>query len=224
MANRSRSRPGYSHPHLSSLAICFSPSASPFPVRYSLLLLASVSLSNSPTPDEERAERRWRSDACEAPVSACHDRHADASSICANRANPPCVLCAPRADPACDRFAQTGQPPGLHEASCVPSDGTLAFRRSTWDFWPGPVLAVLRPPPPELREIGTARLKPLSKASRGSLGSPSGIVRLSPHGSSLPEGAGLASLPGAAANRTRGHHSLARHSRIASRSAPHEQC
>jgi hypothetical protein len=30
---------------------------------------------------------------------------------------------------------------------------------------------------------------------------PSEIVRLSPHGSSLPGGAGLANLPGAAANR-----------------------
>src|SRR5262249_41088439 len=40
-----------------------------------------------------------------------------------------------------------------------------------------------------------------SEASRGSLGSPSGIVRLSSHGSSLPGGAGLASLPGAVANR-----------------------
>src|SRR5262252_7762552 len=39
------------------------------------------------------------------------------------------------------------------------------------------------------------------KASRGSLGSPSGIVRLSSHGSSLPEGAGLADLPGAVASR-----------------------
>jgi hypothetical protein len=30
-------------------------------------------------PDEGRAERRWRSDACEAPVSARHDRRAVAS-------------------------------------------------------------------------------------------------------------------------------------------------
>src|SRR3981081_1117435 len=89
---------------------------------------------------------------------AC-DRHADASSICANRANPPCVHCAPRADPACDRFAQTGQAsPILREASCVPSDGTLAFRRSTWDFWPGPVLAVVRPASAEASAgIGAAR-------------------------------------------------------------------
>ncbi len=94
------------------------------PIRYSHSLFLPHSHSsflNSP-PCEGRAERRWRSDACEAPVSACHDRHADAS-----------------------RFAQTGQArlaiiahhgrtrraidlrkpdkPGLREASCVPSDG-----------------------------------------------------------------------------------------------------
>ena len=94
------------------------------PIRYSHSLFLPHSHScflNSP-PFEGRAERRWRSDACEAPVSACHDRHADAS-----------------------RFAQTGQArlaiiahhgrtrrainlrkpdkPGLREASCVPSDG-----------------------------------------------------------------------------------------------------
>ena len=50
-------------------------------------------------------------------------------------------------------------------------------------------------------DIGTTRLKPFLGASRGSLGMPSGIVRLATHGSSLPGGAGLASLPGAAANR-----------------------
>ena len=86
----------------SLLAIRFSK----FVLPYSLL---QTHYSLFPTPNEGQAERRWRSDACEAPVSARHDRRADASSICANRANPPCVLCAPRADPACDRFAQTGQ-------------------------------------------------------------------------------------------------------------------
>jgi hypothetical protein len=47
-----------------------------------------------------------------------------------------------RARPAID-FRTSGKPE-MREASCVPSDGTLAFRRSTWDFWPGPVLAVVR--------------------------------------------------------------------------------
>ena len=82
------------------------------------------------TAGEELVERRWRSDACEAPVSARHDRRADASSICANRANPPCVHCAPRADPACDRFAQTGQArPVLaaHRASPTCGVRRLAF-------------------------------------------------------------------------------------------------
>jgi hypothetical protein len=41
-------------------------------------------------------------------------------------------------------FPHIGQARHAVEASCVPSDGTLAFRRSTWDFWPGPVLAVVR--------------------------------------------------------------------------------
>jgi len=101
------------------------------------------------------------------------------------------------------------------EASCVTRRRVRSpLRRSTWDFWPGPVLAVIGPPPPTAfaREGGlrwsrgfggfrTTRLKPLAKASRGSLGSPSGIVRLSSHGSSLPEGAGLADLPGTVASR-----------------------
>ena len=42
-------------------------------------------------------------------------------SICANRENPACVR----------RLA-------------FPATGTLALRRSTWDFWPGPVHAVVR--------------------------------------------------------------------------------
>ena len=194
MANRSRSRPGYSRPHLSSLSICSSPSASPFPIRYSPF---AIRFFHSPTPDEERAERRWRSDACEAPVSACHDRHADASSICANRANPPCVLCAPRADPACDRFAQTGQTsPACMRRLAFPATGRSPFGAPRGISGPGPC-------------------SPLS-------GSPPRIVRrpYSTHGSSLPGGAGLANLPGAAANRLRGRHSLAPPCRIASRRRP----
>jgi hypothetical protein len=208
MANRSRSRPGYSRPHLSSLSICSSPSASPFPIRYSPF---AIRFFHSPTPDEGRAERRWRSDACEAPVSACHDRHADASSICANRANPPCVHCAPRADPGCDRFAQTGQPTRLvlaaHRASPTCGVRRLAFP------------ATGRSPFGAPRGIsGPGPCSPLS-------GSPSRIVRQPhmPHGSSLPGGAGLANLPGAAANRFRGHHSLAPPCRIASGGAPLER-
>jgi hypothetical protein len=40
---------------------------------------SQLTSSHSPPPDEGRAERRWRSDACEAPVSARHDRRAVAS-------------------------------------------------------------------------------------------------------------------------------------------------
>ena len=56
-------------------------------------------------------------------------------------------------------------------------------------------------------------------------GIPSRIVRQPhmPHGSSLPGGAGLANLPGAAANRLRGHHNLAPPYRIASGGAPLER-
>ena len=66
-----------------------------------------------------------------------------------------------------------------------------------------PALKLRRTSPPSLTAPAdrTARLRPLSKASRGSLGIPSGIVRLATHGSSLPGGAGLANLPGAVANR-----------------------
>jgi hypothetical protein len=53
-------------------------------------------------------------------------------------------------------------------------------------------------------------------------GGPSRIVRRphTPHGSSLPGVAGLANLPGTAANRIRGHHSLAPPCKNASRRRP----
>jgi hypothetical protein len=90
-----------------------------FPFSF-LLFLPSISLP----PCEGRAERRWRLDACDAPRSACHDRHADASLDPHRGKASPCVHCAPRADPACDRFAQPGpRSPACVEASCVPSDG-----------------------------------------------------------------------------------------------------
>jgi len=125
---------------------------------------------------------------------------------------PPCVRCAPQGARGRVRYAQSGPAsPHCVEASCVSSDWKRSpLRRSTWDFWPGPVLAVL-PSSAFAKGFGgqgAARLRPLSKASRGSLGSPSGIVRLSSHGSSLPEGAGLADLPGAVASRIRGRHGL----------------
>jgi hypothetical protein len=61
-----------------------------------------------------------------------------------SRANPPCVHCAPRADPTCDRFAHIGQARSALRRLAFPATETLALRRSTWDFWPGPVLAVVR--------------------------------------------------------------------------------
>ena len=133
-----REERAFAHPTIYSL-LPLTLAASFLP--YSLL---ATRFSSFASPDEGRAERRWRSDACEAPVSACHDRHADASRLSANRASPACDHCAPRADPACVSIRAHRANPALREASCVPSDGTLAFRRSTWDFWPGPVLAVVR--------------------------------------------------------------------------------
>ena len=118
----SSDREWQSHRSLAILVLTFRFSLFAYhhPLLLSLFLLASVSLSHSPTPDEERAERRWRSDACEAPVSARHDRRADASSICANRANPPCVHCAPRASPGLRSIcANRASKPGL----CFPHLG-----------------------------------------------------------------------------------------------------
>ena len=175
--------------------------------------LLSTSLhSYSQLPNEGRAERRWRSDACEAPVSARHDRRADASSICASPGkSPPCVRCAPRASPGlrsiCANRATTRLVLAAHRASPTCGMRRLAFP------------ATGRSPFGAPRGIsGPGPCSPLS-------GSPSRIVRQPhmPHGSSLPGGAGLANLPGAAANRLRGHHSLAPPCRIASGGSPLER-
>src|SRR6476646_6317361 len=99
-----------------------------FAIRPSFLFLLPThhsqrTSSRSPPPVEGRAERRWRSDACEAPVSARHDRRAAPLSINASGPKPVlCVLCACRANQACDRFHRLSKP-SLREASCVPSDG-----------------------------------------------------------------------------------------------------
>ena len=77
-------------------------------------------------------------------------------SIDADRHDRLAIIAHPgRARPAID-FRKPGKPGffshigqarhACGETPCVPSDGTLAFRRSTWDFWPGPVLAVVRHP------------------------------------------------------------------------------
>jgi hypothetical protein len=80
-----------------------------------------------------------------------------------------------------------------------PATGTLAFRRSAWDFWPGPVLAVVRH---SLRDRA------------GNL-----ICRT---GHRYPEEQVSRTSPGAAANRIRGHHNLAPPCRNASGGAPQE--
>src|SRR6185369_16648060 len=98
-------------------------------------------------PDEERAERRWRLDACDAPRSACHDRHADASSI-GKPEQKPALRSLRTTGPPWPRSICTNQAskPGLRRGVLRnPATGTLALRRSTWDFWPGPVLAVVPP-------------------------------------------------------------------------------
>ena len=172
-------------------------------------------------------------DACDAPRSARHyaltqdareracDRRADASSNEQARANARLAFVAHHREPvAAFDMRNPDQPARLCvEASCVARRRVRSpLRRSTWDFWPGPVLAVVpafaeasagKPARAQSSGMGTARLGPLAKASRGSLGSPSGIVRLSSHGSSLPGGAGLAGLPGTVASRIRRRHGLA---------------
>jgi hypothetical protein len=118
---------------------------------------------------------------------------------------PPCVHCAPQDARGCVRHAAhwTSKANVRRDVLRNPATGTLAFTALHVGFlarararrYPSPAIAEA------MGGIGTTRLQPLAKASRGSLGSPSGIVRLSSHGSSLPEGAGLADLPGAVANR-----------------------
>jgi hypothetical protein len=97
------------------------------------------------------------------------------------------------------RHAMTGMRAPC-QAPCVPSDGTLASRRST--------VAIFDPGP----------CSPLS-------GIPSRIVRrpCSTHGSSLPGGAGLAGPPRRGRKPPPGTPRLAPPNRIASRSAPHER-
>jgi hypothetical protein len=89
--------------------------------------------------------------------------------------------------------------PGLREASCRPGEGTLAFRRSTWDFWPRPgccrcpaglCCRLRRACARRTRSIdrrGTARLKPRSKAPRGGSAVPPGSCALRRTGHRYPE-------------------------------------
>jgi hypothetical protein len=94
-------------------------------------------------------------------------------------------------EPGLRSISQTEQAQSERGVLAFPAMGTLAFRRSTWDFWSGPVLAVGSAFPPGSCSV--------------------------PHGSSLPGGAGLANLPGAAANRIRRRHDRLRLTRTPSR-------
>jgi hypothetical protein len=93
---------------------------STLPIRY-LPFAIRFFLRISLPPREGRAERRWRLDACDAPRSACHDRHADASSNDRpEQKSPPCVHCAPQVPRGRVRSAQTRRAsPACVEASCV---------------------------------------------------------------------------------------------------------
>ena len=159
-------------------------------------------------------------DACDAPRSARHDRRADASSN--DR---------PEQMPALRSLRTTGSPwprsiyairasqPALRrDVLCFQRLETLAFTALHVGFvarararrYPAFAEATAgKPARAKARALEPPVCDHFVMASRGSLGSPSGIVRLSSHGSSLPGGAGLADLPGAAANRLRGRHGLA---------------
>ena len=173
---------------LSTLVICFLP----FFLRYSIRpflysLLASFSLPLR----EGHAERRWRLDACDAPRSAGHDRPADASSIRKPEQSPPCVHCAPQVAPGCVRSAQSEpaspalRVPHIGQARHAVSrrlalhgDGKRSpLRRSTWDFWPGPVLAVVPIRPPSLKLRRTFGNRPSETSFEGLSGQPRQSLR-----------------------------------------------
>ena len=146
----------------------------------SLSLLISFSfLSSLPTYFIFRAPSRG---ACGAPVAlGCLRGHPYSHAMTGvqtpHRTNgpskcPPCVRCAPQGARGRVRYAQTeaakprlyacrisGKPDMRCEASCVSSDWKRSpLRRSTWDFWPGPVLAVV-PPSLKLRRASPPELK-----------------------------------------------------------------
>jgi hypothetical protein len=80
--------------------------------------------------------------------------------------SPPCVRCAPQEARGRDRYAQIEQARSASRRLALPGNGKRSpLRRSTWDFWPGPVLAVICPPRRRLWRIRTARLRPRSRAA-----------------------------------------------------------
>ena len=120
----------------SSLPFCFQ-----LATRYSRLHFPTHVVSFA-APDEGRAERRWRSDACEAPVSARHDRRAVASL---DRKAVTAALRSLRTtgERGSRSISQTEQAQSARGVLRSQGRGR-SFRRSAWDFWPGPVLAVVR--------------------------------------------------------------------------------
>jgi hypothetical protein len=166
---------------LSLLAIRLSNSF--FPIRYSLL---TIRYFHSPPPT-----RGGRS----AGGARMHARHPSRHAMTGMQT--PLSMRKPGAKPALRSLRTTGGP-GVRSI-CANRASPACMRRLAFP-------ATGRSPFGAPRGIsGPGPCSPLS-------GIPSRIVRQPhmPHGSSLPGGAGLANLPGAAANRLQGHHSLAR--------------
>jgi hypothetical protein len=153
--------------HFFALAISFH-----FPLSFSL-----PSSFHSPLR-EGRAERRWRLDACDAPRSACHDRHADASLD-------------PQPGNARLAFIAHRRQAGVRSI--------CADRASRPDLRRGVLRSQRRKRSPCGAPRGISGPGPCVPLS----GMPSEIMRRphTAHGSSLPGGAGLANLPDAVANR-----------------------
>ena len=169
------------------------PLCAPYISSFSLLIPFS-SLSSLPLflpllslPHREgRAERRWRLDACDAPRSARHTRSRETRVNALvtgvqtpHRTTGPSkrarlAFVAHHRSPVAAFDMRRSASPICVEASCRPGEGTLAFRRSTWDFWPGPVLAVVRPPSPKASGI---RNHPSETSFEGLSGQPRHALR-----------------------------------------------
>jgi hypothetical protein len=178
---------------------CPRPSLLLFVTHHSLLLFTTRYSFSSFAPDEERAERRWRSDACEAPVSARHDRRADASSIsCKPGQSPPCVHCAPRVSP------------GLRSI--------CANRASKPDQRRGILRSLRRDARLSALHVGFLARARAGRCPAFPPGSCADLIRRTGHRD--PEERVSRTSHGAVANRLRGRHSPAPPYRIASRRRP----
>ena len=109
------------------------------------------------------------------------DRHAMTGVQTPHRTNgpskcPPCVRCAPQGARGRVRYAQP-EPASSDcvETSCVARRRVRSpLRRSTWDFWPGPVLAVIGPPS---REASGDSNHPSETSCEGLSGQPRQTLR-----------------------------------------------